>query len=154
MTTPTPIYLAIMVEVERRRMQVGISMDRISELAGNAERSYAKALYPDTSSGRCATWPTLQRIFDVLYCEGFELRLAPRSGTALSTEGAQQRIRAEAAHWTAPAMRQRMAELGRLSGVARQSKVPPSRRKEIATRAARARWRCAERVEHSGGMVA
>lgn len=70
-----PIYRAIMLEIERRRLAVGISMDRMSELMGAAERSYAKMLYPDTPSGRMAQWNTLQSALDVLFCDGYDLRL-------------------------------------------------------------------------------
>jgi hypothetical protein len=141
LTIPTPIYLAIIVEVERRRMQVGISMERMSELMGTAERSYAKMLYPDTPSGRCATWPTLQAAIDVLFCDGFDLRLsAGRSRAPRTTEGTKRLIRAEAAHWSAPAMRQRMADMGRKGGAARAASLSAQQRREMGLRGAAARW--------------
>ena len=140
MTKPTPIYLAIMLEVERRRQQVGISQDRICELMGTAERSYAKALHPDNPSGRCATWPTLQAAIDVLFCEGFDLRLVPGTFLPRTTEGTKRLIRAEAAHWNASAKRQWMAEIGRRGGKARVAKLTPEQRRQSAIRAITARW--------------
>ena len=145
-----PVYRAIILEVERRRLAVGISMDRVSELMGAAERSYAKMLYPETSSGRMARWETLQSALDVLFCDGYELRLnahraipitvSIQPSNVLTTEGTKRKIKAEAATWDRRIRRDLMKELSVKATEARKL-IPAWKRRQIARKAARARWR-------------
>jgi hypothetical protein len=83
-----PIYHALMSAVEQERRKQGLSMDLMSEIAGTAERSYAKSLHPDSLSGRLSKWETLQLYCDVLFPNGFEIsvhsREEKRSSRALS----------------------------------------------------------------------
>ena len=140
-TAVPPIYRAILLELERRRLAVGISMDRMSELMGTAERSYAKMLYPETSSGRMARWETLQSAIDVLFCDGYELRIKayrPELGMVssnpgvLTTEGTKRKIKAEAASWDRRIRREVLTDLGRQGGLARAASLPKLKREEIA----------------------
>jgi hypothetical protein len=137
----------MVLELERRRLAVGISMERMSELMGTAERSYAKLLYPETSSGRMAQWPTMQSAVDVLYCDGLIVRLVPVLGRlsteavgVRTTEGTRRLIKAEAARWDAKMQRQVLSDFGRRGGVARAASLSAARRKAIARKAAKARW--------------
>lgn len=150
-----PIYNAMVLEVERRRLAVGISMDRMSELMGTAERSYSKMIYPDTSSGRMAQWATLQSALDVLFCDGFDLRMnvhrqmpsaVSTPASVRTTEGTKRLIKAEAATWSRPIRRELMIELGRKGGQKRRD-MPPARRSEIARNAANARWAKVKQME-------
>jgi hypothetical protein len=79
-TGGTDIYKAIMEKAERRRRRLGLSMERFSEFSGLPERYYSKALYCDTPSGRQASWPLLQALLDVLFADGFDVRITPRRG--------------------------------------------------------------------------
>ena len=144
------IYRAIMLEVERRRLAVGISMEQMSELTGAAERSYAKMLYADTASGRVAQWQTLQAVVDVLFHDGFELQMKPTSNGMLTTAGTKRKIMAEAATWNRSIRREMMAELGRRGHVAFMAKVPAWKRSQNARKAARARWNKTKRVAPAG----
>src|SRR5215211_4164390 len=69
----TPFYRSIMLEIERRRISLGISMDEASDRAGVADRSYSKILYADAPSGRQATWRTLQDVVDGLFPAGYDV---------------------------------------------------------------------------------
>ena len=148
--TPTPIYNAVILEVERRRQQVGISMDRMSELMGTAERSYAKMLYPHTSSGRCATWPTLQAAIQVLFPDGMRLRIdSDPDAQPLTTEGTKRLIQREAAHWDGKKLRDVMAHRGGIGGKVRALRLSEQRRKAIAAHAAASRWSKAKLAYHA-----
>jgi hypothetical protein len=142
-----PLYRAMVLELERRRLAVGISMERMSELMGTAERSYAKMMHPETSSGRMVQWPTMQAVVDVLYCDGMLVRLMPmRAGSThewnavQSTEGTRRLIKAEAARWDAKMRREAMAAICREGGKARAAKMTAKQRSDSARHAAKARW--------------
>lgn len=139
-----PIYHAIIVELERKRHAMGISMDEMSELMGTAERAYAKMLYPETSSGRVAQWPTLQKAIDVLFCEGFDLILKRNADEPLTSQGTRRKIINSAAHFHRRTEREVMAERGRKGGQARAEKMTREQRSESARKAVTARWKSSE----------
>lgn len=80
----TPIYRRIMLEVEARRLALGLPMEKFSDWAGIAERSYPKYLHADTPSGRQASWEVLQVILNALYPGGFEIVIKPKPGAVIS----------------------------------------------------------------------
>lgn len=135
----SPLYHAVVLELERRRLASGLSMEQLDELAGTAERSYAKALYPDTESGRASRIEKLQLYVDVLFCEGFTLRMMPGGGMPTAI-GTRRKIQAEAAHYDRPTSRRHMSELAKLAAAARRLKISPERRQDMARAAANARW--------------
>jgi hypothetical protein len=47
-------YYKLLLEIEERRQALGVSMQRLSEMAGLPDRAYSKMLYPETKSGRLA----------------------------------------------------------------------------------------------------
>lgn len=140
-----PIYRAVMLEIERRRAELGIGMERLSETAGIADRAYAKALYPDTESGRLARWQTIQFIMDALFPDGWDLEIRARNGPMLTAMSMRYRIALANQVKNPKTYRQAMRELSRMAAEARASKIPRERRELIARKAARARWRKAEK---------
>jgi hypothetical protein len=135
-----PIYLATILEIERRRLARGIPMEQMSDLMGTAERSYAKLLYPDTASGRQARWETIQLAVSTLFPDGFELRLDAVECEMLCAHGTKQKILAEAAHWNGKTIRETMQRLQVLSRAAYLQRLTEEARAEIARKAAQARW--------------
>lgn len=135
------LYNALMVEIERRRNAIGLPMERVSELAGTADRSYAKMLNPETVSGRRANWETLQLVIDVLYCNGFELRLVPSRERKEVAPGTVRKIMQEAVEFDRQTLRDRLSEIGMRGGLARISKMTPEQRSRSAKKAAKARWK-------------
>lgn len=133
------IYRAIVVELERKRLAMGISMDMMSELMGVAERSYAKLVWPDTASGRQASWEKLQRAVDVLFADGFEVVLRAGASLTSTTPGTKRLIRQAAAHYDRRASRELMRELSIKGNEARNAKLPAWKRRAIARKAGRAR---------------
>ena len=75
-----------MLALEKRRITLGVSMDRLSAMAGTADRLYAKNLYAETASGRRAGWEVLQRYFESLYPDGFEIQVVPTEGRQCGSE--------------------------------------------------------------------
>ena len=130
----------MVVEMERRRRAIGLSMEAVSELAGTADRSYAKLITPESESGRLARWETLQLVLDVLFCDGFELRLVPSKERRDLAPGTRRKIIDEAVDFDRKTLRERMSEVGVLGGQARSQRLSPERRSEVARMGARARW--------------
>lgn len=149
----TAVYRAIVCEVEKRRLSVGISMERMSELMGAADRSYSKMVHADTPSGRIARWETLQSAIDVLFCDGFRLSIDATETGALTSAGARRRIRSEAARWGVPSGRRHMAELGTLSGEARRSTDCSEQRRRQCAEAGRARWARVDQTTKNAHMA-
>lgn len=147
----TPLYCALVLEIERRRQAAGITMEMMSELMGTAERSYAKMLYPDTPSGRMASWDTMQRAIDVLFCDGFDVEIRRAPGEPLTTAGTRRKIRESAAHYDDKALREHMRAIRALvkpESISRGWKrVPKWKRRQHARKAARAK---ARKLQQSG----
>jgi transcriptional regulator with XRE-family HTH domain len=134
-----PIYRLFMLEVERRRRQLNVSMERLSEIAGVADRAYSKYLHSGSAHGRTARWETIQIIADALWPDGLDIEIKARKGPKLTAIGMRHQIAHIAANHDRPAQRDLMRELSKKAAVAR-AKIPSERHSEIASRAARARW--------------
>ena len=148
MTTVPPIYRSVLLEVERRRVQLGLSQDRLSEISGISDRAFAKALHASTPSGRMATWPTLQFVVDALYPDGCDVIIKAKKGEKLSELSFRYRIRAATAQHDRRVRRELMAALGAKGGHARAQKLSPERRTAIARRAGLARAASRARGPH------
>jgi general stress protein YciG len=154
----TAICFAIVGEFERRRLALGSPpQDKLSEFAGVPDRAYAKwIISPHTSSGRQPSWPSLQRIADVLYPDGFQLRITARQGPALNALSHKFSLRYDKIFADARTRREQLAEWGRQGGLrhdpqwmvkigrrggrARVRRQSKEKRSEVARLAARARW--------------
>lgn len=150
MTAPVAIYRAIMLEVERRRMALGLPMEKFSEYAGLPERYYAKALHADQPSGRQAQWGTLQTIVDALFPGGFDVEIRPKPGQPMTCDGLKARLLQLRASVDPKSQRELMRELSIKGNAARSKKVSASRRKHIARNAAKMRWHKPKIVEIKG----
>jgi transcriptional regulator with XRE-family HTH domain len=141
----SPFYMGVMLEIERRRLQLGLSMQEVCDRAGVADYYYSKALHASTPSGRQARWDTLQDIVDGLFPEGFDVVIKPKVGLRLDAEQLRCKIKfaAVAAVAAAPTgrklQRALMAELGRKGGIARREKLKTMTRAERQRIAAKAR---------------
>lgn len=155
MTAATPIYRAIMLEIERRRVALGLPMAQFCEFAGLPDRYYSKALHADEPSGRRAQWSTLQIIVQALFRNGFDLEIRARPGPAISEESLKAKLLQLKATVDPKSQRQLMRELG-MRGAARpglkikRRKLRKWRRRAIAKRAAKIRWEKAKNTELVG----
>ena len=142
--TVSALYRAIMLEIERRRLEIGVSMDQLSEISGIADRSYPKMLYPDAKNGRQSHWETVQFVIDTLFPDGFDVAIKPRRGRLLSALSTKYKIRFASVASLAnvrKAQRELMRELGAKGGKARAAKLPPDRIRAIAQEGGFARGR-------------
>jgi hypothetical protein len=130
-------YRAIILELERKRLAMGVSMDALSELMGVAERSYAKMVHPDTVSGRLATWDKLQKAIDVLFADGFEVIVRAGATATTTGPGTKRMIRHAAAHYDRRTQRELMRENGLKGAAAYVKNVPVNKRKRYAKAARR-----------------
>jgi hypothetical protein len=133
----TPLYRAIVLEIERRRIQLNISQDEVSDRAGVADRLYSKSLFPDTPSGRQSNWRTLQDIVDALFPEGFDVEIRPKKGRRLSARDLRCKIRFASAPKDPRSHRELMRDLGLLGAKARMSKLSKRELKKIARTASK-----------------
>jgi hypothetical protein len=146
LTDATPIYRSVMLECERRRQQLGVSMDRFSEFAGLPDRAYAKMVWPDGVAGRQATWESVQRVIDALFPDGFDLMVKPRKGPELDKLSMKFKARFGQPFRAGKAIREHMSELSRRAtpearSRGRKQHIERARRREIARLAANARWK-------------
>jgi transcriptional regulator with XRE-family HTH domain len=130
-----PFYMAVMLEIERRRLQLRLSMQEVCDRSGVADYYYSKALHASTPSGREARWATLQDIVDALFPEGYDVEIRPKVGMRLSAADLRCKIKFAAAMTDTKSQRELMRELGKRGGDARREKfknMTPEERKAIA----------------------
>jgi hypothetical protein len=145
-TTATAIFRAIMLECERRRVALGFPMEKFSEYAGLPERYYPKALHADLPSGRQAQWGTLQTIIDALFPTGFDVEIRARPGSPQDYESLKAQLLQLRAHHDPRSQRDLMRGLSVKAAAGRKA-IPAKRRRAIARRAAKMRWRKPKVVE-------
>jgi hypothetical protein len=138
----TPLYRAIMLELERRRQQLGVPMWQLDDLGGTQDGYFGKALHADRPSGRQARWETLHLIISALFPGGFDVLIKPKPGELLTPEVQRLKVKYAAADHCPRARRDLMRELGRRGGIARRERLkamPAEQRKRIAKKAAKTR---------------
>lgn len=132
MSGPVAVYRAIMLELERQRLAVGLPMEKFSEYAGVPDRYFAKALHVDQPSGRQAQWGTLQTMIDALFPHGFDLTIKPRPGAVIDPENLKAKLLQLRATTDPKSQRQLMSDLGKKGG----KRSGESRRKAATKRKA------------------
>jgi hypothetical protein len=73
----TAIYRSLMQALEGRRVELGLSMATVTDMAGVSDGYYAKMIYPDTPSGRQARWEQVEDVVVALFGRGFTLVIVP-----------------------------------------------------------------------------
>jgi hypothetical protein len=135
MTDATPVYRAIVLELERRRIALGMSMERLSEVAGLADRAYSKMVHPEGRGGRVAQWQTLQRVVDALFPDGVDVAIKGERGRQLTALLARYHFNVARA-LNGKHIREHMSALAqritREQRIAAYKKIPKPKRKEIA----------------------
>lgn len=148
----TAIYRALMAACEGRRVELGLSMATVNDLAGLQDGFFAKMLYPDTPSGRQVRWETLQLAVEALFGKGFTVHIvadedenrrilsAPRIDDTASANA--RKIR----HWRHTRHFQVLGSLGAKSLFSNMTK---EQRSAKARRASKARWKRARAAKRS-----
>jgi hypothetical protein len=141
-TRATALYRQVMVEVERRRLQLGWPAWELDDVAGTQDGHFMKCLWADTPSGRQARWETVQLLLDAMFPLGFDLIIKPKkNGCVFGRPSQQQKIREAKATVDRKTYRELQRERGLAGGAARAKKLSKKRRIEIAKQGARARAR-------------
>jgi len=135
----TAIYRALMAEIERRRIQLGWTMEELNEACGYQPGYWSKMLYVDTPTGRQARWEMVEYAMLAMFPDGYDLALKPQAGALLDALSMRYHIKKSAPPGTLT-FRERMSELGKKSAVARMEKMTPEQRTEVAKKAAHGRW--------------
>jgi hypothetical protein len=140
----TAIYRSLMLELERRRVALGWSMEKFNEYAGLPDGYYNKAVSMDAPSGKQAQWSTVQLMVDALFYSGFDLEIRPKPGAVMSEDNLKAKLLQLRPPGRVFSQRQLMSELGKKGAkkgvAARMAKVGKRRRKQIAKHAAVIRW--------------
>lgn len=137
----TSIYRALMLEVEARRVALGIPQEKFSEWAGLPDRYFPKALHADTPSGRQASWESLQRIIDALFPHGFDVIVRAKPGQVISATDMKARILAIRERENPETHREIMARRGHAGHAAHVANTTPEQRARWARKAAKSRWK-------------
>lgn len=151
-TVTTSIYRAIILECERRRMALGLPMEKFCEYAGLPDRYYGKAVCVDTPSGRQPQWTTLQIIIDALFPHGFDVEIRAKPGQVIDANSLKAKLLQLKAHHDPLAQRELMTGLSVKAAEGRK-RIPARKRSAIARRAAKARWRTPKIIEITGVPV-
>lgn len=133
----TPAYRALMLELERRRLQLRLKMWEVDDLAGLNDGHYAHLLHADRPSGRQGTWASLHLVITALFPMGFDLVLKPKRGGALTAEAHALKVKFAAADHNPQSRRDLMRELGKRGAKARMLKLGKRERKKIARKASK-----------------
>jgi transcriptional regulator with XRE-family HTH domain len=152
-----PFYMAVMLEIERRRLQLNISMQEVCDRSGVADYYYSKALHASTPSGREARWSTLQDIVDALFPAGYDVVIKPKTGMRLNPDQLRCKIKFAAAPTDRKLQRALMSELGRKGGIARRERfksMTPAQRLQIAKKARKTRRKNRALRSQSRGLLA
>lgn len=140
MSSATPVYQSLMLEAERRRQQLGVSMERFSEFAGLPDRAYSKMLWVTSKDRKQASWESVQRVVDALFPDGFDIVLKARKGPQLDILSAKFKARFGAAFHDRRVLREHMSEIGKAGGLNSRLGMDPVKKKRLARRAAKRRW--------------
>jgi hypothetical protein len=80
--SPPAIYLSLIHALERRRVQLGLTLVQCDEAVGWSEGFASKAFYPDSPThGRTMSWRTLEELCLALFPHGAHVRLIASDGT-------------------------------------------------------------------------
>lgn len=148
--TSTALYRSLMEVIERRRLELGLSMERVNDLAGTQDGYYAKMIYPDTPSGRQARWETVDLVVEALFGKDFVLQIegenpglrsAPRIDRGISEKSLQVR------HWRHRTHFKTLGEIGRAK---RFGKMTKDQRSELGRKLVRKRWRAYRKAKRVG----
>lgn len=151
----TAIYRELMAVLEGRRVELGLSMATVNDLAGLQDGFFAKMLYPDTPSGRQARWETVQLAVEALFGKGFSVQIVAdaeenrRLTTAPVIDAGASANARQIRHWRHT---KHFVNLGRLGGLARAAKHGGKKLSRIASKAQKKRWKRARAARRSGEL--
>lgn len=133
------IYRAVVAEIERRRIEIGWTCLELDNAAGLSSGYWAKCVHADEPSGRRIRWEMLEFVVGALFPDGYKLEVEGEIGPMLTAMSMRFHVKAAAKPGT-PTHREHMRYLSKMATDARKE-ITPARRKRIARRAAKMRWK-------------
>lgn len=151
----TALYRAIMLEVERRRIELGITMLDLDEIAGTQSGYYGKCQAVDAKSGRQARWETVDLFVQALFPAGMRIKIDQCDDGQLSAASYRRKIVFAAAASGKRNVRSLMLDLAKEGGKARAQRLTPYERSEIARKAGQTggRGRPKRRMDPEGSVI-
>lgn len=122
----TGLYRSFMIQIRRQIKALGWTMWMCDERCGLPPGYTAKALHPDTASGRQAKWDQLEKFVSGLFGGEVYVEVRKKIPASVSMGGA---------------LHQGDSEGARKMATYRLRNLSPAQRKKIAKHAANARWR-------------
>lgn len=140
MAESTQLYRQLMAELERKRIELGLPLWRVDELAGTADNYFSKAIYCDTPSGRRAGWSVLDEFVCALFGRGFTVKIEGEVvlPSGLATEPKVDARYLQQRHWRHLKF---YREQGAKGGKANVAKNGTDHMIKIGKRGARIRWK-------------
>jgi hypothetical protein len=129
-----------MLEIERRRVQLGFTFIDVDNLAGTQDGYLAKLMWPDTPSGKIGRWETLQMLVEALFPKGFEAVLREKEGSILDEASIRKMVYLARVPFCRKSQRELMSEYGKKGRAKQLQQQTPEQRRDIARTAAKARW--------------
>lgn len=148
----TLVYRMLMLAIETRRKELGLSMATVNDLSGLQDGFFSKMIFPDTPSGRQARWETVQLAMEALFGKDFTIQIVPGSDEnkrLSSAPGIDPGASANALkirHWR---HRKHFEQLGSKGGAAR-ARLPDWKLTAIGRKGAKARWKKVRAAQRQG----
>lgn len=151
--TSTAVYRALMQVLEGRRVELGLSMATVNDMAGLQDGYFSKMIYPDTPSGRQARWEQVELAFEALFGRGYDIRIIPGDEpnrvleSALCSKMNPSANAVNIRHWR---HKKHFQVLGSSGGKAFFADKSPEQRSAIMRRRAKKQWKRIRDAKRSG----
>jgi hypothetical protein len=134
----TQVYLNFVAALEQRRIELGLPLSQIDDLAGIQDGFFSKLTRPDAPNGRQSRWETLDLVMEALFGTTYKIQIVAenyRAPARIETRAKPVNKVIEVKHWR---HRKLFSDLGR-RGAEAFKRLPPELRSAAAKKAAATR---------------
>jgi hypothetical protein len=134
----TLVYRTFVAALDQRRLELGLPMAQVDDIAGLQDGFFAKLAAPDTPHGRQSRWESVDLVVQALFGTNYRIQIIPenfRAPARLETRAKPRAKILNVKHWR---HRKLFQDLGRKGAQALNS-LPRERRSEIAKKTAATR---------------
>lgn len=145
----TVIYRTFMMALEERREELGLSMERVNDLAGLQDGFFAKMIFPDSAHGRQSRWETLDIVMQALFGTDYRIKIEAQNykvPAALGTRAHPSANAIQVRHWRHT---RHFKELASKGGKARAA-MDPVKLSAIQRKIAKNRWKKVRAAQRAG----
>jgi transcriptional regulator with XRE-family HTH domain len=137
MARTTAFYASLMAAFEYHRAKRGWSMAEIEERAQLSEGYYSKMLHAPNADGRRASIEVLSKLATALFDGACVVKLLEQHKSEIPAEANIKKINAAVRTY----LRNHCIRIAPLGAAARNKKLTPAKRRALARRAIKARWK-------------